>query len=88
MTSPQFLRRIKTGLTCLNGTVTCFTTVVFTHCGCVRWEYNIENGCKEMEWEGLGWMNCARRKERRRAEMNMAMEWRTHNFSLGKGGRG
>jgi hypothetical protein len=68
------LRGVQTGLSCLNGTVTCLTTVVVTHCGCVRWEYNIENGSKEMECEGLDWMNSARRKERLRAEMNMAMQ--------------
>ena len=66
MASPKFLRGTKTGLECLNGTVTCFAriTVVVTRCGCVRWEYNIENGRKEMECEVLDWINSARRKER------------------------
>jgi len=48
MTSPKYFRVIQTHLTCLNGTATCFTTVWLTHCGCVRWECNIENNSKEM----------------------------------------
>ena len=59
MTSPQYLRGIKTGLTCLNGTVTCFTAVVVAHCGFFMWEYNIKNGSKGMECEGLDWMGSA-----------------------------
>jgi hypothetical protein len=88
MTSPQHLRGIKTGLTCLDGAAVCFTAAVVTQCGCARWAYNVENGSKEMEWEGLDWMNSARRKERWGAEMNMAMQWRTQIFSLGGGGGG
>ena len=82
MTSPRYFRGIKTGLAYLNGTVACFTAVGVAHCGCVRWEYNIKNGSKEMECEGLDWMNSARRKERLLAEMNMAMQRRTQIFFL------
>ena len=31
MTSPKYFRVTRTHLTCLNGTVACFTTVVVTH---------------------------------------------------------
>jgi hypothetical protein len=88
MTSPQLLHGIKTGLTCLNGNVTCFTTVVVTHCGCVRWEYHIDNGSKEMVCMGLDWTNSARLKERRGTETNMAMQWHTQMFYFFGGGGG
>ena len=55
MTSPQYLRGIKTGLTCLNGTGTCFTAVVVAYCGCIMWEYNIKNGSNGMEWSARAW---------------------------------
>ena len=83
MTSPQYLCGVQTGLTSLNGTVTCCTTVVVTHCICFRWEYSIENGSKEIECEGLNWTNSARPKVRRRAEMIMTMQRGTQIFSLG-----